>query len=115
MTSDSLPPVVKDRRTSPRQRVLQTGILVSANGQYTWDCSIRDISTTGARVAVAAVNLTEITYLIHVRAEIAFEVKVARASSREVGLTFLKRLPLDRNLDQNLLFLWRLCLERASR
>jgi hypothetical protein len=67
------------------------------------------------RVAVAAVNLTEITYLIHVRAEIGFEVKVARASSREVGLTFLKRLPLDRNLDQNLLFLWRLCLERASR
>lgn len=115
MTSQSNPPSFQERRKTQRRRVLQTGIIVSANGQYTSDCSIRDISETGARVSVSGQSFSGQFYLVHVRAQIAFQAKVVRANNGEIAMSFLSRIPLDENLDRNLAFLRRLCAERISR
>ena len=41
-----------NKRGSPRQRVLKSGRIVFANGAFSVDCSIRNISETGARLQV---------------------------------------------------------------
>ena len=41
-----------NKRRSPRQRVLKAGKIVYANGSIVIDCTIRNLSDTGARLQV---------------------------------------------------------------
>ena len=41
-----------EKRRIPRQRTLKTGRIVFANGSFTVDCAIRNISDKGARLQV---------------------------------------------------------------
>jgi hypothetical protein len=41
-----------DKRRSPRQRVLKGGKIAYANGSIVIDCTIRNLSDTGARLQV---------------------------------------------------------------
>jgi hypothetical protein len=41
-----------NKRISPRQRVLKSGKIVFAGGSFSIDCTIRNLSDTGARLQV---------------------------------------------------------------
>ncbi len=41
-----------DKRRSQRQRVLKSGKIIFANGSFSVDCTIRNLSETGARLQV---------------------------------------------------------------
>ena len=41
-----------NKRSSQRQRVLKTGKIIFAGGSFSIDCTIRNISETGARLQV---------------------------------------------------------------
>ena len=44
--------LMDEKRRIPRQRTLKTGRIVFANGSFTVDCTIRNISDKGARLQV---------------------------------------------------------------
>ena len=44
--------LMDNKRSSPRQRVLKSGKMVFAGGSFSIDCTIRNISETGARLQV---------------------------------------------------------------
>jgi hypothetical protein len=44
--------VINDKRHSQRQRVLKSGKIIFANGSFAVDCTIRNLSDTGARLQV---------------------------------------------------------------
>lgn len=46
-----------ERRPKPRTRVLWMGKIVYANGDYSFGCTIKDTSDSGARIAVRGVPL----------------------------------------------------------
>ena len=48
--NDELPPLVVDRRRHGRTKVLFRGLAVGRYGTQTWDCLIKDISKTGAKL-----------------------------------------------------------------
>jgi hypothetical protein len=48
----SIPVGADSKRGSPRQRVLKSGRIVFANGSFSVECTIRNISGTGARLQV---------------------------------------------------------------
>ena len=53
----SVPPPIK-RRPKRRNRVLLRGIISFANGAHSFNCSIRDITDTGACVGLSATKMS---------------------------------------------------------
>src|SRR6187399_1947297 len=81
---DSPPPA--ERRPKARQRVLLTGIVAYANGAHSFHCTIRNLSETGARLAVG--NNTQFPsdfYLINIRDRVVHEAKLAWNKGTEIG------------------------------
>jgi hypothetical protein len=89
--SADLPPRVVNQRKAPRKRTLLGGKVVYGDGQHVLDCTIRDLSETGAKIAIAkgAVIPTRV-FLIDRRAPIAYEATVSWIKAPDFGLTFLK-------------------------
>jgi hypothetical protein len=47
--------VTEDNRTAPRQRTLKGGKIVLNDGFSTIDCTVRNLSATGAKLEVASI------------------------------------------------------------
>lgn len=47
--------MTEEHRTAPRQRVLKGGRIVINDGFSTFQCTVRNLSDTGARVKVASI------------------------------------------------------------
>jgi hypothetical protein len=45
-------PAMDEKRRSQRQRVLKSGKIVFANGSFSIDCTVRNLSEKGARLQV---------------------------------------------------------------
>ena len=83
-----------ERRGEPRRWRLQSGRLAGAAGQSI-DCTIMDISTTGARVRVAeGQHLPARIYLVDAIEGVAYKAQLVRSSGREHGLAFTEKFPL---------------------
>ncbi|HKB96967.1 MAG TPA: PilZ domain-containing protein [Rhizomicrobium sp.] len=109
------PPSPDERRPKPRKRVLLTGIVVYANGTYSFDCTFRNLSETGARIVVGkSAQFPSDFYLINIRDRVAYEAKVVWNNGSEVGVTFQKTLPMSDITDSSLIFLKRLWLSKAT-
>jgi len=52
LMSDPTPP--SERRPKPRRRALLAGLVVHSAGRFSFPCTIRDISQSGARIVFAA-------------------------------------------------------------
>jgi hypothetical protein len=103
-----------ERRPKLRKRVLLMGIVVYANGRYSFDCTFRNLSETGARVAVGKnTQFPSEFYLINIRDRVAYEAKVIWNGGSEVGVTFKKILPMS-EIDSTLGFLKQLWLSKAT-
>lgn len=110
----SIPPPV-DRRPKARARVLLSGIVTHSDGAYSFDCSFRNLSETGARLVVQknAQFPTEF-FLINIRDRVAYDCKVVWNKGGEVGVTFKATVALSAITDPSLAYLKRLWLSKAA-
>ena len=110
----SIPPPV-DRRPKVRARVLLSGIVTYADGAYSFDCSFRNLSETGARLVVQKnAQFPTQFFLINVRDRVAYDCKVVWNKGGEIGVTFKATVALSALTDPNLAYLKRLWLSKAA-
>jgi hypothetical protein len=85
-----LPPRVVDPRKQARQRMLQVGKITYSEGAISLDCTIRDLSRTGARVTIPKGQIipTKVV-LIYPRLQNAYECEIAWIRAPQYGLKFL--------------------------
>ncbi|HKQ11620.1 MAG TPA: PilZ domain-containing protein [Rhizomicrobium sp.] len=107
-------PPPAERRPKGRKRVLLTGIIAYANGAHSFHCTIRNLSETGARLAVGNnAQFPSDFYLINIRDRIAYNAKLVWNRGTEIGVTFENTLPLAGITDPALAFLKQLWLTKA--
>jgi hypothetical protein len=107
--SADLPPRVVNQRKTPRKRTLLGGKVVFGDGQHVRDCTIRDLSETGARIAIAKGEVIPTrVFLIDRRTPIAYEATVSWIKAPDFGLTFLKTHSLKGEVPPELDYLKRL-------
>ena len=113
--SDDMPPLA-ERRPKTRKRVLLTGIITYAEGAHSFDCTIRNLSETGARIGVGKnMPFPSDFHVINVRDRIAYDAKLVWNKGGEIGVTFKKVTPLAAITDPALGFLKRLWMAKAAR
>ncbi len=111
-----LPASDTERRPNRRKRSLLHGVIVYADGIHTLDCTIRDLSETGARIVTPKNSqFPSRIFLINVRDRLVYDAGVAWCGATEAGLAFTKVIPLRDGLDPSLSFLKRIWLARAAR
>ena len=104
-----------ERRPQSRKRVLLTGIIATSGGERSFDCTIRDLSETGARVLAAkGAEFPPRFYLINIRDRVAYEAELVRSDASEAGVVFKKTLPLSGLTDPALGFLKRMWMAKAT-
>ena len=112
---DALPPVVAERRDTLRQKTLLKGKIAYAEGAYSMDCVIRDLSRNGARVAIAkGQSMPTRVFLIDMRSGTAYECVVAWIRPPQFGLRFVHQHNLQYVTNPNLAFLRRLWVGSGS-
>ena len=111
--SSKLP--LAERRPEQRKRVLMAGIVTYADGKFSFDCTFRNLSETGALVAVGKhAQFPSEFYLICMRDRIAYEAKVVRNNGSEVGVRFRKKLLFAEKIDPSLNYLKGLWIARTA-
>jgi hypothetical protein len=76
-----------DRRSGRRGRVLLGGKVVYGEG-FSTDCTIRDLTETGARLTLPEHGAPKDFYLIVVRDGIAYRSRTLWTKGREAGVAF---------------------------
>ena len=103
-------------RNRRRPRVLLSGLGYVAQTHATFDCTIRDLSETGARMAVRSGAIIPTHFLlINIRDGIAYEVQTIWRRESELGVTIVRQISLSANADPEAGHLRRLWLARANR
>ena len=78
-----------ERRRKSRRRVLFGGIVAYADGRVSFDCIIRSLSMSGARIAISeTAQLPAKFYLICIRDRVAYEAQLAWRDGSEAGVEF---------------------------
>ena len=79
-----------ERRGSPRSRILKKGKLIHPNNTSVFDCMIRDISATGARLSCEQTGLlpNELQLMFFAIREVRY-VRVVWRRPGEIGVQFL--------------------------
>ena len=98
--SSAADPPSDDRRGAPRRRALLSGKLVYGAAEYSVDCTIRDLTETGARVRLATdVPVHDPVWLIHLNLGTAYRAAVAWRKPSELGLRFDGAVDLNGPVD----------------
>jgi hypothetical protein len=105
----------EERRKAPRRRVLFTGKIVYINNSYSADCTIRDLSTGGARILVRADAMLADPFLIVVKEAVVHQSRTAWIGLPLVGLEFVKSTPLSGEAPLHLKAIQRLWVELMPR
>jgi PilZ domain len=85
---------MEEKRKSQRRRVLKTGKIVFNGGRSLIDCTVRNISDTGALLRVTSpVGIPE-QFVLYIEAD-GFQrtAKVVRRTSHGVAVNFKRRAP----------------------
>ena len=105
-----------ERRPHKRRRMLLGGVVVSGAGAYVFDCSIRNLSESGAKIVCAkGVQLPPRFHLIIVRDRLVCEAELSWRQGDAYGVAFKARTPLSDIDDPALSHLTQLWLSRANR
>jgi hypothetical protein len=80
---------LSERRAEPRLRVLLAGKLASPDSSFTADCSIRNLSETGALIVLSDLALPPDPFLIVVRHAFLHRTKTAWRRGSKAGLSFV--------------------------
>jgi hypothetical protein len=87
---------VAEKRKSPRKKAILRGKMVSERGAQSIDCTIRDISDTGARIDLAADQIVPAHFvLIDMRNGNAYEAEVKWRMRSQIGMSFVRCISLD--------------------
>lgn len=109
-----LNPPLAERRPNRRKRVLMSGIVTHSDGAYSFDCTFRNVSESGALVTIGThVPFPSEFYLICVRGSIVYESKVVRSAGYEVAVHFKNTFSLSAIPDPSLNYLKRLWLAKT--
>ena len=95
-----------DERGAPRRRTLTGGKIVYGDGAYTYDCTIREISASGARIGIAGgIVIPRAFFLIDQKRGTAFEAVLVWRNGTQAGLKFRAAHDLVHLADPQLRFL----------
>ena len=108
-------PTSIERRPVRRRRVLLGGIVSYAQGEQSFECTIRDITDAGARLLTRDRQFPVDFFLINVRDRVAHNARVIWSKGPEVGVTFHNTFRLADITDPALSYLADLWLARAPR
>jgi PilZ domain len=92
--NDNAPSRPHERRANERHRVLLTGKIVLPHNSFSADCTIRDLSANGARVAVSAEAMFPDPFLIVVKDAVVHRSTTAWRSGGQAGLRFEETVSL---------------------
>jgi hypothetical protein len=96
------PRVVEGRRTA-RKRTLLGGKVIYGDDNRVRDCTIRDISETGARIILAKGEIIPTrVFLMDRRSASAYEARVTWIKAPDFGLSFVNAYRLDSELPREL-------------
>ena len=105
-----------DGRRARRQRVLLSGKIVFDHGSRSIDCTIRDLSTSGARIRLPAAELLpERFFLIEFRQGFAFDSVIEWRRQSEFGVKFLDAYKLDQATGPEFRAMREIWLEHVAR
>ena len=97
---EPIPKVYQDKRVSPRARTSLPAKIVFGNRAYLLDCTIKNISVTGARIAVPnSERLPNKIQIIELQEFIAFEAKIVWHRPSLIGVSFDRIISLEGELD----------------
>ncbi len=95
-----------EKRKAPRKKTLLRGKLVHAEGAYSLDCTIRDVSASGVRISIPrGVMVPNRVFLIDMRTATAHECDVKWRLTSEIGLHVIRSAVLDGPVPAELAFL----------
>jgi hypothetical protein len=115
MKDQNAEPPAAERRPASRARVLLSGIVTYGDGAYSFDCSFRNLSTTGARVMVGKnMQFPSQFFLINIRDRVAYDCKVVWNKGSEIGVAFKAIVALSAITDPGLAYLKKLWLAKAA-
>jgi hypothetical protein len=104
------------RRSERRMRTLLTGKLVFGEHGLTADCTIRNLSSGGAKLQTSlAATLPREVWLIVVRKDCAYRASVAWRVGEEVGVRFEHEYDLARDMSPDLAIVRRVWREMTNR
>lgn len=105
-----------ETRAAPRKRVLLSGKIAYGGGIYSQDCTIRDISTSGAKLGIrGATILPKTFFLINLKQSMAFECEMVWRNASQCGVKFHNAHDLAKITDPDLRFLRVLYIEACQR
>ncbi len=105
-----------DGRGASRRRTLSAGKIIYGDGAYTCDCTIREISASGARIGIAGAIVVPKTFvLIDQKRGTAFEAELIWRNATQAGLRFHATHDLAALSDPHLSYLRRLHAEAQPR
>lgn len=91
------------RRNNGRQRTLLAGKLANVDATETVDCTIRNISDTGAMIEIASPQfLTGPLHLLQVKEGLAWDVEIVWRRGNRMGLRLGDRHDLKANTEMQL-------------
>ena len=116
LDTTELPPVVDQKRQAARKKTFLGGVSISRDGACTINCTIRDISESGAKIKVASGQVIPTRgYLIVTGRDVLHETLVAWARRDEFGLKIVATHPLASLDTPELRGLRRLLVEKLPR
>nr|WP_295108912.1 PilZ domain-containing protein [uncultured Caulobacter sp.] len=84
---------VEDRRTAVRIQTQRSGKILC--GAFAWDCVIRDLSSSGARVQMLSTTAPPgQVQLVDLAAGLAHDATIAWQRDREIGMRIIKTYDL---------------------
>jgi hypothetical protein len=86
-----------DRRPKRRAPTLLPGVVMTFDGSGEYDCTVRDLSDSGARITIS--NTTALLgefYLLHVKERTAYRARMAWRVGASAGVQFARPFPLMR-------------------
>lgn len=105
-----------ERRRTSRCRVTRAGLLTFSEGAKTFECTIRNLSDTGARIALRTTQLVpRDIHLINVRDRMVYDATIEWRTSTEFGLAFHRACALAELTDPKLTYLKKLWHVRVTR
>jgi hypothetical protein len=95
-----------DQRTALRKKAFLRGKIAYDGGAQSCECTIRNISATGARVEIAVAQIVpRQLFLIDMRSGIGYQCEMKWRVKGELGLHFLRTIPLDGDMPSDLRYL----------
>ena len=105
-----------EHRAGQRKRALLPAVGCDPQGEHKFDCTIRDLSETGARIGFSkGTNFSQGLQIINVRDKLVYEARVVWCGASEAGVSFVKTRRLADLMTPLTSYLSRLWFERANR